>query len=239
MGTSTNYTAPGSWGPLKREVTIAAKEGGATPVAASRILAHFIRANGGVARMSRGSGGTIGGSAGRAVAQRLGGFVTAVGEVGLTEALRREGLAHLVGRPTREVLAALLDHLGDPASTIDDVDARTALARLEQELLKDAQTPDDIERILQERAGNLDLLLRDYFGLYLFEQFCRVFFERLVQKRGESTALAFLDDVKEFIEATLANRVGHRAIEKISWVGQEGARLCTDIMQTTLAVFLI
>ncbi len=119
------------------------------------------------------------------------------------------------------------------------MDARTALARLEEELLNDAQTPDDIERTLQEEARNLDLLLRDYFGLYLFEQFCRVFFERLVQKRGESTAIAFLDDIKEFIKATLVNRVGPRAIEEISWAGQDGARLCSEIMQTTLAVFLI
>ena len=185
-----------------------------------------------------GSGGTMGGSAGRAVAQRLGGFVTAVGEVGLSGALRREGLAHLVGRPVQEILAALLNHLGGPASTIDDVDARTALARLEEELLKDAQTPDDIERILQDEAINLDAVLRDYFGLYLFEQFCRVFFERLVQKKGESNALAFLDDIKEFIKGMLVNRVGRRAIAKISWVGQEGAKLCADVMRTALTVFL-
>ena len=205
MGTSTDYSAPGSWGPLKREVTIAATKGGASPATAGRIIGHFIQENGGVARMSGGgSGGTMGGSAGRAVAQRLGGFVTAVGEVGLSGALRREGLAHLVGRPVQEILAALLNHLGGPASTIDDVDARTALARLEEELLKDAQTPDDIERILQDEAINLDAILRDYFGLYLFEQFCRVFFERLVQKKGESNALAFLDDIKEFIKGSLS-----------------------------------
>ena len=239
MGTSTDYSAPGSWGALKREVTIAAAKGGASPATAGRIIGHFVQENGGVARMSGGgSGGTIGGGAGRAVAQRLGGFVSAVGEVGLAGALRREGLAHLVGRPVQEILAALLDHLGGPASTIDDVDARTALARVEEELLKDAQTPDDIERILQDEALNLDAMLRDYFGQYLFEQFCRVFFERLVQKRGESNALAFLDDIREFIKATLINRVGRRAIAKISWIGQEGAKLCADIMQTTLAVFL-
>ena len=239
MGTSTTYSAPGSWGPLKREVTIAASAGAASLATAGRIIGHFIQDNGGAARMSGGgSGGTIGGSAGRAVAQRLGGFVSAVDEVGLTGALRREGLAHLVGRPVQEILAALLDHLGGPSSTIDDVDARTALARLEEELLKDAQTPDDIERILQEQALNLDVMLRDYFGVYLFEQFCRVFFERLVQKRGELKALAFLDDIREFIKATLVNRVGRRAIAKISWVGQEGAKLCADIMQTTLGVFL-
>src|SRR5579863_2295534 len=105
MGTSTNYSAPGSWGPLKREVTVAANEGGATAVTAGGIIGHFIQRNGGVARMSGGggSGGTIiGGAAGRRVAQRLGGFISAVAEVGLAEALRREGLADLIGRPVHQ-----------------------------------------------------------------------------------------------------------------------------------------
>ena len=239
MGTSTNYSAPGSWGPLKREVTVAAATGRVSPATAGRIISHFIQHNGGAARIAAGgSGGTIGGSAGRAIAQRLGNFITAVGEAGLPEALRREGLLHLVGRPIQQILAALLDHLGGPASTIDDVDARTALAHFQEELLRDAQTPDDIERILQDRATNLDVILRDYFGLYLFEQFCRVFFERLVQKRGESLALGFLDDIKEFINAMLVSHVRPRALARISWTGQEGATFCADIMQETLAVFL-
>lgn len=240
MGTSTSYSAPGSWGPLKSEVTRAANEGAASAATAGSILGHYIQKNGGAARMSEGggSGGTVGGSAGRAVAQRLGGFISAVGEVGLEEALRREGLADLVGRPLQEILAALLNRLGGPASSIDDVDARTALARLQEETLKSAKTPDDVERILKEQALDLDVVLRDYFGLYLFEQFCRVFFERLVQKRGESKALAFLDDIKEFIKATLVNRVGRRTLSKIAWAGAEGAKLCSEIMHATLTVFV-
>jgi len=240
MGTSTSYSAPGSWGPLKSEVTRAANEGAASAATARSILGHYVQQNGGAARMSGGggSGGTVGGSAGRAVAQRLGGFISAVGEVGLEEALRREGLADLVGRPLQEILAALLNRLGGPASSIDDVDARTALARLQEEILKGVQTPEDVEKILKDQALELDVVLRDYFGLYLFEQFCRVFFERLVQKRGESKALTFLDDIKEFIKASLINRVGRRALSKIAWAGAEGAKLCSEIMHATLTVFV-
>lgn len=238
MGTSASYSAPGSWGPLKRDVTVAAATGQANSATAGRIVAHFVQQNGGPARMSRGGGGTIGGSAGRAVAQRLGGFINAVGQAGFREALRREGLAHLVGRPVQDILAGLLDHLGGPASTIDDVDARTALARLQEELLRDARTAEDIERILGDSATELEAVLRDYFGLYLFEQFCRVFFERLAQKRGESRALAFLDDIKEFIKAALVNRVRGRTFGRIAWAGEEGAALCSDIMETTLSVFV-
>jgi hypothetical protein len=240
MGTSKSYSAPGSWGPLKREVTVAARAGRTSSATAGGIVGSFIHHNGGVARMSRGggSGGAIGGSSGRAVAQRLGGFIAAVGTVGLEEALRREGLADFVGRPPQEILAALLDKLGGPASSIDDVDARAALARLQEQLLAEAQSAEDVERILQDQSANLDALLRDYFGLYLYEQFCRVFFERLVQKTGESKALAFLADIKEFIRATLINRVGRRVLSAIAWAGQEGARLCSEIMQATLEVFV-
>jgi len=147
-------------------------------------------------------------------------------------------LADMVGRPLHEILAALLDRLGGPASSIDDVDARTALARLQEEILTNAATPEEVEKILKEQALELDVVLRDYFGLYLFEQFCRVFFERLVQKRGESKALAFLDDIREFIKASLINRVGRRTLSKIAWAGAEGSKLCSEIMHATLTVFV-
>jgi hypothetical protein len=60
----------------------------------------------------------------------------------------------------------------------------------------------------------------------------------LVQKRGESKALAFLDDIKEFIKATLVNRVDRRTLSKIAWAGAEGTRLCSEIMHATLTVFV-
>ena len=185
----------------------------------------------------RGAGGTIGGAAGRAVARRLGAFVSAVGEVGLAEALRREGLADLVGRPVREILAALLDRLGGSASTIDDVDARTALARLQEEQLAQAVDAEEVERILQARVDNLEDFLARYFGFYLYEQFCRVFFERLVQRVGDVNALSFLNDIREFILASVANRFGGRLAQAVNWTGSEGAAICSGIMQATLEVF--
>ncbi len=239
MGTSKGYSAPGSWGPLKSEVTIAARTGSAPQQTAGRILGHFVGQNGGAARMARGggSGGTIGGASGRAVAQRLGGFIAAVGEFGLTEALRREGLSELIGRPVQEVLASILDKLGGSASTIDDVDARTALATLQGDYLSEATDAADVERILQGLVPDLDEFLARYFGLYLYEQFCRVFFERLVQRVGELKALSFLKDIQAFITASLVNRLGSRSTAGVDWNGAEGSRLSADIMQATLEVF--
>jgi hypothetical protein len=239
MGTSKGYSAPGSWGPLKSEVTVAAQTGEAPSQTAGRILSHFIQQNGGAQQIAHGggSGGTIGGAAGRAITQRLAAFVSAVGAVGLVEALRQEGLSELAGRPVREILAGLLDHLGGSANTIDDVDARTALALLQEEYLAEAADADDVERILQAQVENVEEMLARYFAFYLYEQFCRVFFERLVQRVGESKALSFLKDIRAFISASVANRLGSCSAAGVKWKEQEGARFCADVMQTTLEVF--
>lgn len=239
MGTSKGYSAPGSWGPLKAEVTRAARAGVASSQTAAGIVAHFVRQNGGARGMARGggSGGTIGGAAGRAVAQRLGAFVTSVGEVGLDQALRQEGLSDFVGRPIHEILAALLDHIGGPSSTVDDVDARTALARLQENCLAEAKDADDVEHILHATVDDLDGFLARYFGFYLFEQFCRVFFERLVQRVGQTKALSFLKDIEQFIAASVTNRLRSRQAGAIDWAGAEGSRVCSEIMETTLEVF--
>src|SRR4051812_8280565 len=54
------YSAPPSWGPLKKEVTRAATAGTVTPSAIRQILQHFVRANGGANQVARGGGGVAG-----------------------------------------------------------------------------------------------------------------------------------------------------------------------------------
>jgi hypothetical protein len=192
--------------------------------------------------MSRGGSsskpGTVGsGRAARDIAIRLGGFVADVRERGLAQALERIGLSELIGRPLNEVLAGLLDRLGGTAATIDDVDARTALSQVQEELLGKAQTPAEVEEILSAQIANLGVLLESFFGRYLYEQFCRVHFERLTQKVGEARALSFLQEIESFIRSTLANRTTGRDLASIDWTGAEGQGLVAEIMETTLKVF--
>jgi hypothetical protein len=121
--------------------------------------------------MSRGGpsspSGTVGsGRAAREIAIRIGGFVADVEQRGLAQALERIGLGELLGRPLNEVLAGLLDRLGGAAATIDDVDARTALSQVQEELLGQAQTADEVEQILSAQVANLGALLESFFGRY-------------------------------------------------------------------------
>jgi len=111
------------------------------------------------------------------------------------------------------ILAGLLDKIGGPANTIDDVDARNALARLQDKLLTDAEDPHEVEQILSAQASELEAVLIEFFSFYLFEQFCRVFFERLMQRVGELKAQPFLNDIESFIRSVLLNgRLEPRAV---------------------------
>jgi hypothetical protein len=237
MGTSTGYDAPPSWGPLKSDVTRTAHGGSLTPDKAGQLLSDFVRHNGGASHMARGGGGVAGGGAARAVASRLGAFLGAVGSAGLAEALRQIGLSDLAGRPVREILNAIMDRLGGPSSTIDEVDARMALSRLQDKHLDEAETAEDVERILSVQVTDLGEFLKDYFGFYLYEVFCRVFFERLVQRVGETRATSFLGDIEDFINSTLTNRTAGQDLARVDLTTPAGQALVSDVMETTLRVF--
>jgi len=242
VGTSTSYSAPPAWSDLKADVTRAATSGALNASTAAELVRSFVRHAGGVEGFARGAGGGGGGGvasgrAARSAASRLAGFLSEVGRSGLDVALRDAGWGDLVGRPVSEVLAALLDRLGGDASTIDAVDARMALARLEEQYFGAAATPEELEALLLAQVANIETVLRDFFGLYLYEVFCRIFFERLVQRVGDTRAHALLDQIRDFIVATLANRTGTRDVSSVDWAGAEGAAMTADIMETTLSVF--
>jgi hypothetical protein len=211
------------------------------PQKAVELVGRFVRHNGGAGAISRGGaggGGSVakGGNA-LATAARLGGFLGDVGRLGLEGALRSSGWSDLVGRPVGEILACLLDRLSGEASTIDDVDARMALAALEKEYFEEAETLQELERLMQAQVVRIESLLQDFFGFYLYEVFCRVFFERLVQKKGETRAMSALGQIRNYILAAVNNLAAQRNIGQIDWRGPAGHQVATDIMESTLRVF--
>jgi hypothetical protein len=242
MGTSASYSAPPSWGDLKSAVTVAAGGGAVSPQKARELVSSFIQHNGGANAIARGGGGGGGGSVAkggnaRATAGRLGSFLGDVSRLGLAGALEAAGWGDLAGKPVREILNGLLDRLGGESSTIDDVDARMALAELEKQYFDEAQTPEELEQLMVAQVGQIEQLLQDFFGLYLYEVFCRVFFERLVQRVGEIRAYGVLSQIKDFIKAKLENLAAERDISKVNWKGPDGQRLTSEIMESTLRVF--
>lgn len=246
MGTSKGYPLPtgGNWTDLKREATQFAQAGSGSD--ATPLLGHFIKANGGAAGWAsgKGAGGGTGGTArtgqaARQTGRNLGGFLARAGSSGLATALEDLGLANLMGHSATDVSMALLDALAGPANTLDDAAARAALAALMRELLGVTKSFEEIERALQQaldRQGVGQILMR-FFALYLYECFCRHFYENWRQKVDNRKAKSQLKMIKSCIDKSLKAKVGKRDPMTIRWNKQEGQRLTQRILQETLEIF--
>lgn len=239
MGTSKGYEAPTSpqWGNLKTQVTQTARDGRPSGDLAADITKNYIQASrGGRNQATRNS---ISSKAANTVARNIASFFSLVGQYGLRETLRQTGLDFLQGKSGSEIILTLLDYLGGPSSTINDVDARNALATIVDELCDGAETYDDIERVLEEQAnGNmLEAILHKFFGRYIFEQFCRTFYERLVARVGEEKAETFLDGIRDYIDSRLVDISNHHDLEGIDWNGEQGLEITNEILEDTLDIY--
>lgn len=241
MGTSAGYEAPTTpdWGNLKNRVSRTAKHGYASPHSARSTLNDFIRTSGGARNISRG-GGAIGvGRSAQNTARRLADFVSSVGAIGLRQALESFGLSELVGKPASEIIPALVDKLGGPSSTINDTDARKALSKVMDELLSDLDTPEQVEEALSQvmESEALEGLLNLFFRYYLYEQFCRVFYERLESRVGRANADSYLDSIFDTIKSALDLMTSDRDLGQIDWAGTEGQKIVDQILQDTFEIF--
>jgi hypothetical protein len=229
------------------------------PIAPEALLRDYIRALGGAKKLSQGTGGGDsgrssdnrgkgggggkgGGRTGRAArntGRSLGGFLSSVGSVGLTEALREVGLSHLIGQSAAEVSLGLLDTLAAPASTLDEHAARLALARVNDEMLGNADTYGDVEAALANVLDDQGLtqIIASFFGEYLYQLFCRDFYEGWMKKVGASSAARALKNVKDCIASALKSKLVNRDITKLDWRGREGLRITQSVMRDTLEIF--
>jgi hypothetical protein len=106
-------------------------------------------------------------------------------------------------------------------------------------MLDDAPDAGAVDAILKEvgEGDGLVALLERFFGYCLYEQFCRVFFERLAKKHGDDRARSFLGDIFHFIRSTLSNRLVDLDVMGVDWFGDNGRRISDEIMEQTLRVY--
>ena len=248
MGTSTNYKAPTfpQWKNLKTKVTKLTNQGKLDPADIGEILHDFVTVNYDPSEeVSRGEG-TASARAAQyvppraraaiAVAPKIGGFFALVNDIGFPEAFNRVDLGSLEGKSVREIVDLLLDYLGGPSGTLDQTDASTAIADLMEKTLEDADTPEDVEEQM-EATPHGDDLIRDFFGYYIYEQFCRTHYERLVANVGDQRANECINQIRDYICEVLTDTVSNRDVSQIDWNGSKGQQIVADILRETLEVF--
>lgn len=240
MGTSKSYSPPtkAPWPELKTHITKVARESSRSPESTRELVNEYIKTGGGPKKVSSGRG-SVGGAAATRTAKNIGSFFTEISNLGFNEALKEHGLNSLIGKPITDVILGLVDFLGGTASKIDDVDARNALSSLMDEVFGTLSTPEELETKVNEilDQDHLEELLHNFYGYYLYEQFCRVFYERLVTRVGQEKADHFMHDIRDFIKSTLRNHMSERDIKNVNWESNEGKKIAQSILQDTLEVF--
>lgn len=249
MGTSTGYNMPkgGDWTPLKNDATSFAKHGGHGSINPKSLLGRYLQANGGAQAIAQGRGGSGGysgsryriGSSARSAGAKLGDFLSRVATQGLDTTLQKVGLGHLIGKSATEICAGLLDILADSVSTLDDHATRRALSNVFDDLFKPNTPYEDIEQVLNQSLDEkgMMLIMVDFFGYYLYELFCRDFYEDWQKKVGVDQTKRSLLQVKDCIFSEVESELASKTIDSIDWSGLAGLSLAERIMQDTLEIF--
>ena len=176
--------------------------------------------------------------AARNVAHNIRGFFSSVANSGFREAFERAGLGPLEGKSVREIGYSLLNYLGGPSSTLDQVDARRALTDLMREILRDVHSPEDVEEAMEKISQGTSFanMILNFFGHYIYAQFISSFYERVTARRSGTKIFG---KIRNFIRAALKFEVRHQDVSKIDWSGDQGRQIVDNIFQKTLGVFIV
>jgi len=237
----------GDWTPLKNNATNFVREGGQGSISPGRLLGGYLQANGGAQALSRGTGGGgkrgssrhgIGSSA-RTTITKLGGFLSGVASKGLDNTLRDFGLDDLIGKTATEVCSGLLQEFTSEAKTLDEFATRAAFDNILTDLFEKDEQYEDIEDSINQALDEKGLLqiMGEFFGHYLYELFCRDFYEDWQKKVGANQAKNSLKQVKDCIFSEVRSKLVDKSYNTSDWTGKEGQELADQIMQDTLNIF--
>lgn len=187
----------------------------------------------------RGGGGgsrRISGSA-RTVARGIGSFLSDVANKGFAEALTERGLTNLDGKSPDEIALALADVLGGPSSLIEETALRDALMALVLEWSLEAQDLDGLAQAANAAAQNIEQALHCFFGHYVFEVFKTVGYQNVLETHGFEKAESLTTNIRDFIDAKVANVESTQPLASIDWNGAAGAAIVDKIVSDTRSVF--
>ena len=217
MGTSASYKGP-NWPTSSAAVNDAAAAGAPTIISVGRAVSAFARdslaherARGGGNAQGGGAGsGGGGGARGRAASAgaRLAGFLSTVQQNSLEEALKRFDLGEYRDKSLEEICDGLVEALTEPDGLLEDNALREAMDRTLEELSKNAQTADDLEKILTSKEINITEVVAIYYCHVLIVNFEVKEFHRIRERVTDNQqSRAFLDRARDYIRGFVEYRL--------------------------------
>ena len=176
--------------------------------------------------------GDVGGHRSRPGLARIGGLAAGPTEQNFNDALRREGLDSLVGRPLDEIHAALVDYIaGDP----EDRDADLVRSAADEAVTEILESAEDLDDLVIDQATAERMMQR-----YLIEWLTRLITRELstaITDQNPHRAEQRSAEIREYVTERLANVIADRAIASIDWAGPDGTREARDILDGAREVF--
>jgi hypothetical protein len=260
MGTSSRRTAPKSknWTDAKKQAT-GLVTSGSNRYTPSTVMRSYIHALGGSAGLfgggGGGGGGSLGGGSGKKIsagqtgkrsaiskatrpAQDIGSFFRDIADKGLDEALKTRKLNRLIGRPSSEVLAGILDDIGGNGASLPEAILRAAEAEVLGEIFDESLA--DYEELRNNLEKEMDgkyliNILESFLVAVIYKQWVSDLSDKLESGTLSADILSQKEiAVKDFIKGKLTFELTRVDPLKIDWSGEEGKTLIDDCLKAAI-----
>ncbi|WP_160692677.1 hypothetical protein [Clostridium sp. C2-6-12] len=133
----------------------------------------------------------------------------------------------------------IVEYLSNGSSLITEVDARSAASNLLDYILENASTIEEVEEIMDRKMDRDSsiIYIQMFFAFYIYETFCRSFYERLSSKIGENDASEYLSDIKDYIISSIEGINNKRDITNINWNSTEGKKLINSLCEDVIEIY--
>jgi len=189
-------------------------------------IRDFVRAQGGARRASRAA------RAGRASAQRLGGFLASVANEGVTAAVSSLGLQEFIGQDVDTVLAALVDRIAPAGAFLEDSAARAATIQTLDKLFQEyAVSENGLDALNALDSEGVKQTLQQYIANYIYTRLVQVISQG-VESRSTDHLIQVENAVRDYIFPTVRLDLMNRTdVLSMDWGGQEGHGFIERIYQ--------
>ena len=169
--------------------------------------------------------------------QGLGSFFSDISKNGLQQAAKSRGI-NIEGKTIDEIKELFIDFFLIPAVDSDSVCASKAIETVMENLFNEIANEEELENILSNviKTEKAKELVCGFYENYIYELFCRIFFEDRTLKTNQSDAEEILGIVKETISSKISGIQCNRNIEGIDFSSQEGSDFVQGILKDILEV---